>query len=321
MTSFNRRVSPVELRALSRRLRNWGTWGPSDELGSLHFLTAEEVRAAARLVRRGRVFSLAIPMDEDGPMRGYIGRENPTHVMTRDGSDVAANVARARFDYTDDAVTMGMQCATQWDGHAHVFFEGRMYNGFGPEHVDGQGAHKNSITNAKEGMVGRGVLLDVPRLTGRPWLEVAETVEFDDLVDCCETQGVEVTQGDIVLVRTGRIGAVRARGSWEFEYAGGDAAGLGVSTATFFADRRVAAVATDVMAFDPKPSQTIHWGLSSPLHVLLIVDAGIHLGEMWDLEALAEDCAQDGVYEFMLVAPPLTVSRAVASPVNPQAIK
>jgi kynurenine formamidase len=321
MTSFDRRVTLAELQELAGRFRNWGRWGSDDERGSLNYLTPERVRAAAGLVRRGAVFSLAIAMDEAGPMQGYVGRYNPSHVMVRDGGDVALAAAPAKFDFTDDVVYMGMQCATQWDAHAHVFFEGRMYNGFGPEQVDSRGAHRNSITVASDRMVGRGVLLDVPRLTGRPWLEVREAVELEDLDACCERQGVEVGEGDIVLVRTGRLGAVRERGSWDLEYAGGDASGLGVSTAEFLVERRVAAVATDVMAFDVKPSQTADWGLSSPLHVLLIVNAGIHLGEMWDLEALAQDCADDGVYEFLLAAPPLTVSRAVGSPVNPQAVK
>lgn len=196
-----------------------------------------------------------------------------------------------------------------------------MYNGFGYEYVDGDGARRGAITNVKDRMVGRGVLLDVPRLTDRPWLDPGEAIEQEDLEACCERQGVEVGEGDFVVVRTGRLGAVRERGEWGDEYAGGPAPGLGVTSADFLVTRRVAAVATDTFGAEVQPSSTIADNLYVPMHVILTVSAGIHLGEMWDVEELASDCAADGVWEFMLVAPPLTFSRAVGSPVNPLAIK
>jgi kynurenine formamidase len=326
MTSFDKAVPLAEVRALFERYRNWGSWGPDDELGHMNYVTSESVRDAAALVKKGASFAMAIPLDSKGPMTGYLGRVNPIHVMLRDGGDIAKfadDRIWAGFDYTDDAVYLVLQCATQWDAFAHVFWEGQMYNGFGAEHVDSGGAQRGAITNVRGRMAGRGVLLDIPRSLGRDALDPGESIEREDLEHCCEQQGVEVREGDFVAVRTGRLGIVKQNGwQWTDEYAGGAAPGLGISAAEFFVPRRVAAVATDTMAFEVQPSQTQdECNLLVPVHVLLTIAAGIHLGEMWDLEELAADCAEDGVYEYFVVAPPLPFSGAVGSPVNPQAFK
>jgi kynurenine formamidase len=170
-------------------------------------------------------------------------------------------------------------------------------------------------------MVGRGVLLDVARYLGVDWLERGVAIEADDLEACCAAQAVEVGTGDMVLVRTGRMAAVAQQGSWGDEYAGGVAPGLGVSAADFFCPRRVASVSLDTFSTEVIPNQTLDAGIRCPLHVIMTVGAGIHLGEDWYLEDLAADCAEDGRYEFLLVAPPLPITGAVGSPVNPQAIK
>ena len=194
-----------------------------------------------------------------------------------------------------------------------------MYNGHGTDAVNSTGALKNSITAVKDKMVSRGVLLDIARYKGKPWLDVSEPIHGDDLEACAAQQGVTVGEGDIVLVRTGRIGAVRDRGYWGDEYSGGPAPGLAISAAPFLCERHVAAIALDTWGIEVLPNETPD--IFQPLHIILLVNAGIHIGEMFDLEALAADCAEDGVYEFMFVAPPLTVTGSVGSPVNPQAIK
>lgn len=316
-------VGREEFQALYDAYRNWGTWGAEDDVGSLNYITEASIAAACQSVRRGRVFSLAIPMDEKGPISNMAPRHNPSHVMYRDGGDIAFAHAAGEHGYmsTDDAVYMALQCATQWDSLAHPFYDAKMYNGLGPEHVTSGGAKRNSIAAAANRLVGRGVLLDVARTLGREWLDRGDAVEAEDLEACCEAQNVEVGEGDIVLVRTGRMGAVRSRGAWEDEYSGGVSAGLGVSAARFFCPRLVAAVALDTFSADVIPNQTAEAGIRCPIHVIMTVGAGIHLGEDWKLDELADDCAADGVYEFLLSAQPLTISGAVGSPVNPQAIK
>lgn len=309
------------VKEMALRYRNWGRWGDDDQLGTLNLITPEKVREAAGLVRSGRVFSLALPLDGSGPMTGAFGRVNPIHVMLQDGGDVISGAQDhlAVLRYTDDAVYLVLQCATQWDALAHIYHEGQMYNGFGPEAVNSTGASKNSITAAKDKMVTRGVLLDIARHKGKRWLDVSEPIHDTDLEQCAQAQGVEVGAGDVVLVRTGRMGAVRERGAWGDEYAGGPASGLAISAANFFCPRDVAAVALDTWGIEVLPNETPD--VYQPLHIIMLVNAGIHIGEMFDLDRLAEDCAADGVYEFMFVAPPLTVTGAVGSAINPQAIK
>jgi kynurenine formamidase len=309
------------VKALAERYRNWGKWGPDDELGTVNYISPQKVIQAAGLVRKGKVFSLALPLDGSGPMTGAYGRVNPIHVMLQDGGDVASG-SQDHFPelrYTDDAVYLVLQCATQWDALAHIYHEGKMYNGYGTEAVTSQGANKNSITAVRDKMVTRGVLLDIARYKGKPWLDVSEPIEDSDLAGAADAQGVEVGEGDIVLVRTGRLGYVRQQGTWGDEYAGGPAPGLAISAAHFLCERHVAAVATDTWGIEVLPNETTD--VFQPLHIILLVNAGIHIGEMFDLEALAEDCAADGVYDFMFVAPPLTVTGSVGSAINPQAIK
>lgn len=306
--------------ARAEQYRNWGRWGADDELGTLNFVTAECVREAAKLVRKGRVFSLALPLDDNGPMTGYLGRVNPQHHMLWDGGDIESG-AQNQFPelrFTDDAAYMPLQCSTQWDALAHIFHDGKMYNGYGTADVSSKGATKNSIANVKDRAVGRGVLLDLPRWKQVPWLEEGESISAADLEAVAESQGVEVRSGDFVCVRTGQLAQRRHLGSWG-EYAGGPAPGLAISASDFFCPREVAAVATDTWGTEVLPNETPD--VFQPLHIIMLVNAGMILGEMWDLEALAEDCADDGIYEFQLVASPLNFTKAVGSPLNPQAIK
>lgn len=304
----------------SRQYRNWGQWGADDELGSGNYVTEERIAAAASLVKRGRVFSLALPLDSEGPMTGDLGRINPVHIMMQDGGDIESGAQDhlPTLRYTDDAVYLVLQCSTQWDALAHIYHEGKMYNGYGTDAVNSQGAKKNSITNMRDKAVGRGVLLDIPRYKGKQWLETSEQINLEDLEGCAAAQNVEVGEGDFVLVRTGQLLERRTAGEWG-DFAGGPAPGLAVSAADFFCPRHVTAVATDTWGTEVLPNQTE--GVWQPLHIIMLVNAGIYLGEMWDMEELATDCADDGVYEFMLVAQPLTVTGSVGSPVNPQAIK
>ena len=309
------------VKEVALKYRNWGRWGTDDQLGTVNLITAEKVREAAGLVKRGEVFSLALPLDGNGPMTGAFGRVNPIHVMLQDGGDISSGAQEhlAVLRYTDDAVYLVLQCATQWDALAHIYHEGQMYNGYGTEAVNSSGANKNSITAVKDKMVTRGVLLDVARFKGKPWLDVSEPIGSAELEGCASAQGVEVGPGDVVMVRTGRLGAVKERGHWGDEYAGGPAPGLAISAADFFCPRGVAAVATDTWGIEVLPNETPD--VFQPLHIIMLVNAGIHIGEMFDLDALAEDCASDGVYEFLFVAPPLTVTGSVGSAINPQAIK
>lgn len=308
-------LADVERRAL--QYRTWGQWGPDDQLGSANYVTPARIAAAAALVRKGTVFSMALPMDVAGPQFGPSSRVNPQHQMLLTAHDDLGIGGEVRFN--DDAVYMPLQASTQWDSLAHVFNQGQGYNGVGLDSIGAlSGAKSNSITALRSHAVGRGVLLDVARFMGQNALQPGSYIQGDDLEACAAAQGVEVGEGDWLLVRTGQLGERRASGVWG-DYAGGAAPGLAVSAADFLCSRRVAGVAADTWGVEALPYESPD--ILAPLHVILLVNAGVYIGEMWDMEELADDCASDGVYEFFLTAPPLTITGAVASPINPLAIK
>lgn len=309
-----------DVKALADKYKNWGRWGDDDQLGTLNYITPQKIVDASGLVKQGKVLSLAIPFDDNGPQTGSFGRFNPIHFMLQDGGDVSigAQDHLPNIQYTDDAVTMPLQCATQWDALAHILYRGKMYNGYEAHHINSTGAKKNGMENARDKVVSRGVLLDIPRYKDKQWLEPGEAVYPEDLDGAAAMGKVSVGTGDIVLVRTGQIGQVRADGSWG-EYSGGSAPGLGVDCAQWICEHEVAGYATDTWGTEVIPNETPD--IFQPLHMILIVHAGVLVGEIFDLEGLAEDCANDGVYEFLFVAPPLPITGAVGSPINPQAIK
>lgn len=312
------------VRELSDRYRNWGRWGDDDQRGTLNHITPDDVVRAAATIRTGKRISLSLPFDSDGPQIGGFGRFNPIHLMFRDGGDIVAGTIVDDFyggndrhiRGTDDMIIMPLQSGTQWDALAHIMFEDKMYNGFPAQRVTSKGATVNDITNARDQIAGRGVLLDVARAKGVDALEPGYAITADDLVACEEAQGVTVGRGDFVLVRTGQLG--ERRGRWG-DYAGGSAPGLGFASVPWVAEREIAGLATDTWGMEVLPNESPD--VFQPLHCIFIVAMGLWVGEIFDLDDLAADCADDGVYEFFFCAPPLPFSRAVGSPVNPMAIK
>lgn len=318
--SPRRYYSKEDVHELALAVRTWGKWGPDDDMGAMNYVTDGKVANAAGLIKRGKRFSLAIPMDRSGPQSGRTARVNPQHVMLKHGGDMLADWDHASkgIRSTDDTVYMPLQSSTQWDALCHIFYQGRAYNDRGPETVTSAGAAHNSITSIADRAVGRGVLLDLPRYVGRNWLEPGEALQDIDIENCAKLQNVDIGEGDFVLIRTGHLDRRRTPEGWG-DYVAGSAPGLGVSGAEYLARRGVAAVASDTWGVEVLPSECED--IAHPVHVVLLVNAGVFIGEIWDLDELAADCATDGIYEFFLSAPPLTITGAVGSPLNPIATK
>jgi kynurenine formamidase len=311
--------SPSEIVwAEGERLRTWGRWGDDDERGTLNYITSDHRVTAAGLVRRGAVFSLALPIrNGQGPMIGKAGRFNPLHHMTVTGEpDSLKFDCGGNAGITDDLLVMGLQSGTQWDALCHVYYNDRLYNGFAADSVTQSGAAHGGIDNVHSEFVGRGVLLDIPRHGGVTELDPGYAITSDDLDRCAAAQSVKVGEGDLVVIRTGSM--TRVDGDDWSRFHAQPRAGLHYETASWMSDRRIAAVAMDNNAVEaPSPLE----GVRYPLHMLALRDMGVHLGEYWYLEDLAADCAADGVWDFMLVAQALPIEGATGSPVNPIAIK
>jgi kynurenine formamidase len=303
------------LRAIAEKVSNWGRWGPEDERGTLNFITPDVVRRAAGCVRRGTVFSLGLRFGVDGPQIGQGGRVNPIHLMSAVDGPLGADPEGPR--YADDFVTMPLQCATQWDSLAHVFYGGRLYNGFPSTTVSAAGAARDGIDKVGAGIVSRGVLLDVARVRGVERLAPGQAITPADLEAAERAQGVRAGTGDVLLVRTGHL-AVFTRDGDRTGYMK-QMPGLGLACVEWLHARELAAVASDTSAVEVIPFEDP--ALALPVHALCIRDVGLTLGEMFDLDELAADCARDGAWEFLFSAPPLKVTGGVGSPLNPLAVK
>ena len=305
---------PSAFTELASSVNNWGRWGDDDERGTLNLITDEVVRRAASCVRTGKRFSLALTLGPNGPQAGMVpGRINPQHLMialhtppTGDPQELCNN---------DDVVYLPLQAATHWDSLVHVSYGGRMWNGFDAATVDTTGARRAGIDKTGP-LVSRGVLLDVARALDLDRLEPGHVITAADLDAAEELAGVRVEAGDIVLVRTGHLQVFR--GGDRVAYAA-PAPGLSMQTVPWLHSRDAAAVATDNLTLEVVPCERDDIFL--PVHLLHLVEMGMLQGQNWDLEALAVDCADDGVYEFLLAASPEPFSRGLGSPVNPVAVK
>lgn len=309
------------------RCSNWGRWGTDDVLGTLNFLDEEKRRRAAGLIRLGRSFSLSLPFDTDGPQTGWRRRTNPIHTMLATGTDAERGVQGFPhgFGGADDTVTMPLQTSTQWDGLGHIFDRGRAYNGRSAgDVVTSDGDLVTGIETAAHQIAGRGVLLDVGRAVGDDGeLPDGFPITAAHLEAAIAAQGetAQVGRGDLVLVRTGQLTRARrdiAAGRGWGDYAGGDAPGLSFTTVDWLYDTEIAGVATDTWGFEVRPNEFDH--AFQPLHQVCIPHIGLYLGEMWDLDGLAADCASRMTWDFLLVAAPLPVTGAVGAPVNPIAL-
>ena len=315
-------MSEATLRKLALEVRNWGRWGAQDEIGTLNYITPDKIAAAARLVTAGTVFALGIPLQRQGPQSGTRARFNPIHTMFRDGGDqprdAAGVVEMQGYGGSDDWIVMPLQCVTQWDSLAHVFDSGKMYNGYDANLVTSSGAAKNSIDKTKDKIVGRGVLLDIPRYKGVPRLAPGYAITVADLEGAAAAERVEVQEGDILLVRTGFMSGYLEKGSWD-HFDLDESPGVSVHTAPWLHQKRIAAIAADNYAVEVRPSELPPF--RSPFHICAIPNMGLTLGEIFYLDQLAAACAADGRYAFLLVAPPLPVTHAVGTPINPYAMK
>ena len=295
-------------------VKNWGRWGPDDQRGALHFIS-DAVRArAARTVVDGHAVSCAL----DFPVTPSV--ENPVpaqhHMLMAGDAAGASGVAglQTALDYI--GIAFHGMATSHIDALCHVFVGETMYNGFPASDVKSVGAARNDIMAARDGIVSRGVLLDVPRLRGRPWLEPDERIAASDLEAVERAQDVRVEEGDVLLVSTGRDARRAARGPWSPVAEG--LAGLHPTAIPWLHERRIAVLGSDGIS-DGLPSLPLP-GWPVPVHQCCLVAMGVHLLDNLDLSRLAAACADRARWEFLFTVAPLRVRGGTGSPVNPIAI-
>jgi kynurenine formamidase len=303
-------MTTQEFRDLFDAVSNWGRWDDDGERGALNHLTPARIAAAARLVRTGLTITLSEPLKTEA---GIDVPEPADHHMTMlTDVDIGSGSVRFAKDYV--GVDYHNEGHSHIDAFCHVAFEGFFFDGKPDRSVTAEGAQSGAIDVLKDGLVGRGVLLDVPRARGVSWIEPGEHVFREDLEAAEHDQGTSVGAGDILLVRTGHSRRLAELEPWDTRKA---KAGLHPAAASFLAERRVAALGSDGNN-DTAPSTTE--GVGFPIHVLALNAMGVHLLDYLQLEDVARYCEEVGRWEFLFVAAPLRIVRGTGSPVNPTAV-
>jgi kynurenine formamidase len=299
-----------EFDALYHELKSAASWGPSDRRGGLNNITPTQMLAAVGEVRFGRAVSLSTPVEATQ------SPDNPEpchHHMTRpvDGQGAAAGL-----DFAMDNFEMNVHgnAHSHIDALCHVIYDAKLYNDVAVDTITPSGATALSIEVAHDGIVGRGVLLDIPRLRGVSWLEPGDHVTAADLLAAEEAQHVRVGQGDLLFVRVGHSRRRNELGPWDAAQA---RSGLHPTAMEFVAQRRVAVLGSDGNN-DAAPHTTE--GVAFPVHVLAVNALGLHLLDYLQFEDLVPFCEQQGRWSFLCVIAPLRLPAATGSPVNPIAI-
>ena len=304
-------LSEAQFRALYGRLRDGVPWGSDDRRGALNNITPALVLAAAtNEVRRGRTVSLGAPV-EDVP-----ASDNPHPAGHEMIGPADGHAAASGLDFAMDRLSMNIHgnADSHLDALCHVIYDGALYNGVTADTLTPTGATALSVDVARDGIAGRGVLLDIPRWRGIPWLEPGDHVTSDDLVAAEKGQQVRISAGDILLVRVGHRRRRSELGPWNAAEA---RAGIHPAALKLLADRRVSALGSDGNN-DTAPS--VATGVAFPVHVLAVNALGLHLLDYLQLEDLAASCEESGRWSFLCVIAPLRLPTGTGSPVNPIAI-
>ena len=298
-------VSAEQFDRWLTELSNWGRWGPDDELGAANLITAAKRAEAAALVTEGFTVSLA------SNAQNYRSVDVPCPVEW----------SMVRATRTGASDTIAYPCihgpgTTHLDAFAHVFFDGKMWNGYdvdGLVTMDG-GAAKNSIMVVKDGLVTRGVLYDMPRLKGVPWLEPGTRITVEDLEAWEAQTGVRAGPGDAFLIRWGRWARQDALGPFD---TGLEAAGLDNNVIPWLKERDVAIAGWETPGYAPQPEGDLP---RTALHNFALTILGIQVLDRADFQALADAAAERNRWEFMVTIAPLRIPNGTGSPVNPIAM-
>jgi kynurenine formamidase len=306
-------LTPADLAALFESLKNWGRWGSEDERGTLNHLTPEHARRAAGLVRDGVSVSLA----RDLPVTPAPDVPFPAHHHMLAGGDARDNTGIPGYEASRDYVGTEVHGLgiTHVDALCHMFVDGRMYNGVPASEVRSDGARANTIMAFAEGVVGRGVLLDIAAARDVDYLDGDDLVTVADLERAESVAGVTVGTGDVLLVATGRD--ARRAANPGLSPADG-MAGLHPAALPWLHQREVALLGSDGIS-DPMPGLGLV-GWPFPVHQIGIVALGLPLIDNMALGSLAEACLSRGRAEFLFSLGALRIVGGTGCPVNPLAV-
>jgi kynurenine formamidase len=298
-------LTKAEFERWKTQLSNWGRWGKDDELGTLNLVTPAKRRQAADLVKDGVPVSMASDVDTEKSVDNTAPYEHTMISLSDINAGERLSVAYHGYRHT------------HLDAFAHRFFDGKMWNGFSRDEVTSEaGARKGSIYAVRNGIFTRGLLVDMPRLKGVPYLEPGTRIYVDDLEAWEKKAGVKVSAGDALFIRTGRWTRRAKVGPWN---AAREAAGLDAYVIPWLRQRDVAVLGSET-AQDAVPAPAGAEVTGLPLHDFSMIMLGIHLMDNMDLDGVAEAAAARKRWQFLLTASPLRVRNGVGSVLNPIAV-
>lgn len=314
----------AQIEAYFTSLSNWGRWGDDDRLGTLNLITPEVRRGAVQAVRSGRAVSLARDLNPERPDPLHSG---VTNVQRRSKvGEVRHLLGReARWDAIAEEIVLSPHGGNaHLDGLGHYYWDGTFYNGFpASASNDEVGSAHLSVAQASEGIITRGVLLDIAGLFGVDYVERGYAITKGDLLAAEQRQGVRVGAGDALLIHTGNAAALEQFGPL---YATPDPgpldgvqAGLDISCLPYLSERDVSVMGTDG-THDVQPGQSADFDFVRPIHSVSLVAMGLWLMDNLDLTALAAACTDAQQWEFLFTALPWRFVGATASPLNPVAV-
>lgn len=306
-----------EVLGYFKSLSNWGRWGVEDQLGTLNFLTPAKTKAAMETVKEGVTISLARPISFDPSLDSP---SPPVHYMVESGEGwasgqkVSNRPSAAAIDYF--GLVFHGQTITHMDSLAHFFWEGKLYNGR-PAHLisTSLGATVESVDLVKNGIVTRGVLVDVPMIRGIDWVERGQGVMPEDILAAEERCGFRVEEGDVLLVRTGQLHRRNVEGPVDVRAVGSTA--CQAACLPLFHERSIAMIGSDT-GNDVSPSS--YPRLTNPIHQVGIVAMGLWILDNANLEEVAQACRARNRWEFLLAIGPLRLQNTTGSPLNPIAV-
>jgi kynurenine formamidase len=289
-------VNADEFDRMFQQVKNWGRWGADDQLGSVNLITAKKRKDALRLAKTGHTVSLV---------------HNPLTDKAEDNASPFEHTMNAGFTTDTYRVSYHGYSHSHLDALCHILYKNQTYNGYARADVNtDKGCTRLGIDNLKQGIITRGVLIDIPRLKGVPYLEPGTAIYQEDVEAWEKMARVKIEPGDALLLRTGRWARREKVGPWAV---GRNAAGFHASIVPFIKARGVAIVGSDAAS---EVTPTMVAGVNLPVHTLLITALGINILDNQDLEALAGTAAKLKRWEFMITINPMPITGGTGSPLN-----
>jgi len=317
-TPSNHAATRADFDRLMKEISNWGRWGKDDQMGAVNLITPAKRKQALAEVKEGFSVSMARKaetqeaIDNPRPISRVMGGAGRGGAGRGGTNPVTPPPPPSDISAASDTLTVSYHglVHTHMDTFCHRAFKGLMYNGMPMTSVDEKGCNQGSIYAWRDGIMTRGILMDIPRLKGVEYLEPGTRIYPEDLDAWVKKANIKIQPGDVILIRTGRWALRDSKGPYNTN----QLAGLYITSAKWLHDHDAAILGSDG-AEDVHPSGID--GITEPIHALVLVAMGMPIFDNLDLEAVAREAAKRNRWEFLVTAAPLPYPGATGSPINP----